>query len=145
MTARTQRSPRPRPSGRPTSLVFPRLLEVVRRIPRGRVATYGQVAALAGLPRHARHVGYALHGLADGTPVPWHRVVGAGGAIRLRGMDGAWTQRLRLEREGVTFTPRGRVWLERFVWRPGHASRRRPASDGRSSAPTSSRRRHSSA
>jgi methylated-DNA-protein-cysteine methyltransferase-like protein len=136
MTAHLRRT-----SARPTSLVFPRLLEVVRKIPRGHVATYGQVAALAGLPRHARHVGYALHALADGSPLPWHRVVGAGGAIRLRRVDGAWTQRMRLEREGVTFTPRGRVWLERFAWRPGRASRRRPAS----SAPASSRRRRPSA
>jgi methylated-DNA-protein-cysteine methyltransferase related protein len=106
----------------PRSPVFDRLLAVVRRVPRGRVVTYGQVAALAGLPRHSRHVGYALHDLPEGTPLPWHRVVGAGGAIRLRREGGAWTQRTRLEREGVRFTPRGRVRLERFAWRPGRAS-----------------------
>jgi methylated-DNA-protein-cysteine methyltransferase-like protein len=98
------------------SPVFARILAIVRGIPRGRVATYGQVAARAGLPRHARHVGYALHALPEGTPLPWHRVVGAGGAIRLRRADGAWTQRMRLEREGVTFTPRGRVRLDAFGW-----------------------------
>jgi methylated-DNA-protein-cysteine methyltransferase-like protein len=107
---------------RPAALIFSRLLEVVRAIPRGRVATYGQVAAAAGLPRYARHVGYALHSLPEGTALPWHRVVGAGGAIRLRRVDGAWTQRLRLEQEGVAFTPRGRVRLPAFAWRPGRRS-----------------------
>ena len=103
--------------------VFARIRAVVRRIPRGCVATYGQVAALAGLPNHARQAGYALHALPEGTPLPWHRVVGAGGAIRLRRVDGAWTQRMRLEREGVGFTPRGRVRLLEFSWRPGRARR----------------------
>jgi methylated-DNA-protein-cysteine methyltransferase-like protein len=122
-----------RPSRDTLSPVFLRLLAVVRRIPRGRVVTYGQVAALAGLPRHARHVGYALHALPDGTSLPWHRVVGAGGAIRVRRVESAWTQRLRLEREGVAFTPRGRVSLERFAWRPaGRAARRAPARRRRS-------------
>lgn len=113
--------PRLRPS-RSESSIFPRIREVVRRIPRGRVATYGQVAALAGLPRHARHVGYALHALPEGTPLPWHRVVGAQGAIRLRRPDGRWTQRMRLEREGVRFTPRGRVRLAEFGWRVRRSS-----------------------
>jgi methylated-DNA-protein-cysteine methyltransferase-like protein len=100
--------------------VFARILAVVRRIPRGRVASYGQVARLAGLPRHARHVGYALHGLPAGSAVPWHRVINARGAISLRGMDlgAADTQRLRLENEGVCFDFRGRVSFERHGWKP---------------------------
>ncbi len=102
--------------------VFARILAVVRRIPRGRVATYGQVARLAGLPRHARHVGYALHGQPHGTPLPWHRVINARGAISLRGIDGAAdTQRLRLEAEGVAFGAGGRVSLACFQWRPSVA------------------------
>ena len=106
--------------------VFTRLLAVVRRIPRGRVATYGQVAALAGLPRHARHVGYALHALPEGTPLPWHRVVNARGGISLRPWNGgAETQRLRLAAEGIRFDARDRVPLERYGWRP--AGRPRPA------------------
>ena len=101
------------------SEVFSRLLAVVRRIPRGRVASYGQVATLAGLPRYARHVGYALHALPEGTPLPWHRVVNACGAISLRGSGGAAeTQAIRLAAEGVEFDARGRVKLERFGWRP---------------------------
>lgn len=97
-----------------------RILAVVRRIPRGRVATYGQVAALAGLPNQARLVGYALAALPAATAVPWHRVLNARGAISLRrGADGATVeQRLRLEREGVRFDARGRLSLADYGWRP---------------------------
>ena len=91
----------------------------MRRIPRGRVASYGQVARLAGLEHYARHVGYALHALPDGSPVPWHRVVNARGGISLRPWGGAAeTQALRLAAEGVEFDARGRVPLERFGWQP---------------------------
>jgi methylated-DNA-protein-cysteine methyltransferase related protein len=91
---------------------------VVRRIPRGRVATYGQVAVLAGLPGHARQVGYALHALAEGTTVPWHRVVNARGSCSLRSVPGAeLTQRLLLEREGIRFDAAGRVALAKVRWR----------------------------
>jgi methylated-DNA-protein-cysteine methyltransferase related protein len=105
--------PRSRPPGR-----WERVYAVVRRVPRGRVATYGQVAALAGLGRNARLAGYALHALHHDTPVPWHRVINARGAISLPPMGGAdLTQRIRLEKEGVRFDARGRVDLERYGWR----------------------------
>jgi methylated-DNA-protein-cysteine methyltransferase-like protein len=101
------------------STTYQRIYAVVRRIPRGRVATYGQVAALAGLPGRARQVGYALYALPAGTTVPWHRVLNARGAVSLRGPDGeSLTQMLRLEEEGVEFDPRGQVRLERVRWRP---------------------------
>lgn len=101
-----------------------RIYAVVRRIPRGRVATYGQVAALAGLGGHARLVGYALSALGDGTKVPWHRVINAQGRISLRRADlgEGVTQRLLLEREGVRFDAGGRTSLERFGWRPRAAA-----------------------
>jgi methylated-DNA-protein-cysteine methyltransferase-like protein len=90
----------------------------VRRIPRGRVATYGQVAELAGLPGHARQVGYALHALPAGSTVPWHRVLNAEGAVSRRATPGGeLTQRQLLEREGVRFDPRGRVRLAVVRWR----------------------------
>jgi len=83
------------------------VLELVTRIPRGRVATYGQLAALLGRPRSARAVGQALH-VANGA-VPWHRVVNARGGISRRSrMASMMTQRIRLEQEGVIFR-RGRV------------------------------------
>jgi methylated-DNA-protein-cysteine methyltransferase-like protein len=96
-----------------------KILAVVRRIPRGRVATYGQVASLAGLARQPRLVGYALHALPSNTTVPWHRVINARGMVSIRS-DGtaSLSQRLLLEREGVQFDGRGRVSLERFQWRP---------------------------
>lgn len=95
-----------------------RIYAVVRTIPRGRVASYGQVARLAGLPGHARLVGYALHALPPFSGLPWHRVVAADGRISLMRSDtgSGTTQRLRLEREGVGFDARGRVTLARHGW-----------------------------
>ena len=98
---------------------YARIYAVIRRIPRGRVATYGQIAQLAGLPGHARQVGYALHALPDGTTVPWHRVLNAAGALSARAVPGSeLAQRQLLEREGVPFNLRGRVPLEKVRWRP---------------------------
>ena len=103
----------------PGSSSWSRIYRVVRRIPRGQVATYGQVAEVAGLPRQARLVGYALHALGGGDAVPWHRVINAEGRISIRGMAAASvTQRLRLEQEGVRFDARGRVKLAEFQWKP---------------------------
>lgn len=92
---------------------------VVERIPKGSVATYGQVAALAGLPGRARLVGYALSALAGKSSIPWHRVVNAQGRVSLRscGSGADMEQRLRLEHEGVKFDASGRILLERFLWR----------------------------
>jgi methylated-DNA-protein-cysteine methyltransferase-like protein len=87
---------------------------VVRRIPRGRVLTYGQVARLLGMLRGARAVGWALRALPDGEGrrVPWHRVVGAGGRISPRAGPGPELQRRRLRQEGVRFRS-GRVNMQR--------------------------------
>jgi methylated-DNA-protein-cysteine methyltransferase-like protein len=98
---------------------YQRIYAVVRRIPRGRVATYGQVASLAGLAGHARQVGYALHALPQETTVPWHRVVNASGGISMRSMPGGeLVQRMLLEREGIRLSPLGRVSLARVGWVP---------------------------
>ncbi|HEX5632922.1 MAG TPA: MGMT family protein [Gemmatimonadales bacterium] len=94
-----------------------RVYAVVRKIPRGRVATYGQVAELAGLPGQARQVGYALAALPIGSVVPWHRVVNAAGAISLPGATGL-EQRLRLEAEGTAVNARGRIRLTECRWQP---------------------------
>ena len=102
-----------------------RIYALVRKIPPGRVATYGQVAALAGLPGHARQVGYAMAALPFGSDVPWHRVINAQGRVSPRGDDwSAGLQRSLLQREGVRFDHGGRVALRRYQWRP----RRRPVS-----------------
>jgi methylated-DNA-protein-cysteine methyltransferase-like protein len=96
-----------------------RILAVVRRIPRGRVATYGQIAALAGMARQPRLVGYALHALQPGTRVPWHRVVNARGMVSVRSRGTAASkQQILLEREGIRFDERGCISLDRYRWRP---------------------------
>ena len=92
------------------------IYKAVRRIPKGKVASYGQVAELAGLEGHARQVGYALHALPANSGVPWHRVVNAKGEISPRsGGDSHELQRLLLEEEGVEFDLRGRIARSYFI------------------------------
>lgn len=92
----------------------------VRKIPRGRVATYGQIAELAGLEGHARQVGYALHNLPEASGVPWHRVVNARGEVSPRSAgDSHELQRMLLEAEGVAFDAKGRIDLAKCKWRAG--------------------------
>ena len=99
---------------------FKKIYAVVKRIPEGRVATYGQVAALAGLPGRARLAGTALRETPDGLEIPWQRVINAGGKVSRRGGLGVEEgyQRHLLEEEGVVFSASGRVDLERFGWDP---------------------------
>jgi methylated-DNA-protein-cysteine methyltransferase-like protein len=105
--------------GRREGRGWERVYAVVRRIPRGRVATYGHVAALAGMPGRAREVGFALHALDDASDVPWQRVINARGEVSARGEPAAArVQRALLEREGVVFGPGGRVDLAAHGWRP---------------------------
>jgi methylated-DNA-protein-cysteine methyltransferase-like protein len=114
-TASRRKQALKRSTGRQT---YARIYQVIRRIPRGRVATYGQIAALAGLRGHARQVGYALHALPAGSAVPWHRVINARGEISRRSEFGDEVrQRMLLEAEAVEFDWRGRVSLRRYRWR----------------------------
>lgn len=114
------------------SELYRAIYSVVRRIPRGRVATYGQVAELAGIARHARQVGYALHALEWGSSVPWHRVLNARGEISMRKAPGGDSvQRQLLEREGVVFDAAGRVNLATTRWRPRRVTRAPKATRGR--------------
>jgi len=103
--------------GKTLSTTYQSIYAVVRRIPRGRVASYGQVAAVAGFSNAARQVGYALHALPAGSAVPWHRVLNAQGFISLQDHH-ALTQRMLLMQEGVAFDARARVDLSLFGWRP---------------------------
>jgi methylated-DNA-protein-cysteine methyltransferase-like protein len=91
---------------------------VIRRIPKGWVATYGQVAAMAGLPRRARLVGHVLLHLDPATKIPWHRVVNAKGEVSysLSRNGGDAVQRRLLEKEGIEFDDKNRFNLERFRW-----------------------------
>ncbi|MGE5727051.1 MAG: MGMT family protein [Gemmatimonas sp.] len=92
----------------------------VRRVPRGKVATYGQIASLAGLEGQARQVGYAMAAVPASSAIPWHRVINAQGRVSMRseGPGGTIIQRQLLEREGVVFDEGGRVALSRFGWKP---------------------------
>jgi len=100
--------------------LYERIYEVVAQIPAGKVATYGQVARLAGIPSGARQVGYAMAALGRGRPrpgVPWHRVLNAKGESSI-----GHEQVRRLEAEGVPFDDRGRVDLEAHGWQPDEAA-----------------------
>ncbi len=114
------------PRDHPMSEIRTRIYAVVAAIPQGYVVTYGQVAAMAGVPRHARQVGYALFDLPEGSPLPWHRVVNARGEISQRREPGCGeVQRTKLEAEGIAFR-KGRVDLELYRWEPGIDRRHDP-------------------
>lgn len=119
------------PDGLDGDRLRPRILATIRKIPRGKVSTYGAIARAAGFPGAARQVVAALRG---GVDVPWHRVLGAGGAIKLRG-DSAIEQRLRLEAEGVGFRGR-KVDMARYEF--GFA-RKAPKAGSRTNDPRRSR------
>jgi methylated-DNA-protein-cysteine methyltransferase related protein len=98
---------------------YQRIYAIIRRIPKGKVATYGQIAMMAGMAGHARQVGYALHVLPEKSDVPWHRVINARGLISLRSSDmwGSIQKEILLE-EGVSFDADDRVSLVECGWRP---------------------------
>ena len=99
------------------SRTYERIYRAVRRIPHGRVSTYGDIAERAGLEGRARQVGYALHALPSGSRIPWHRVVNARGEISLRsGSDSHELQRMLLEEEGIEFDAAGCIDLKRYRW-----------------------------
>lgn len=100
-----------------TKSFYDQIYATVRRIPPGKVASYGQIARLLGNPRAARSVGWALHNLPEGSDVPWQRVINAQGIISLdaHGPGGA-IQRAMLEEEGIEFDEQGRVDLSVFGW-----------------------------
>ena len=129
MVAAAPEKPRGKPRKKKRSAVRPdttreRIYSQVRKVPRGKVATYGQIASLAGLDGQARQVGYAMAALPSHSAVPWHRVINAQGRVSMRreGPGGSIIQRQMLEREGVMFDGGGRVALARFGWKPRRRS-----------------------
>jgi methylated-DNA-protein-cysteine methyltransferase-like protein len=100
-----------------TNSFFELVYQVVRCIPPGKVATYGQVARILGKPRGARTVGWALHSMPEGSDVPWQRVLNARGIITLdaHGPGGA-IQRALLEAEGIAFDEQGRIDFQAYGW-----------------------------
>ena len=94
-----------------------RIYAVVKRIPKGKVATYGQIARMVGRCT-ARMVGYAMAAVPEGSRVPWQRVINSQGMISARSNgDGVERQRAKLEKEGVKFDAKGRVGLLKFGWK----------------------------
>jgi methylated-DNA-protein-cysteine methyltransferase-like protein len=116
---RTKSRKRKRSIARPDSS-RERIYAEVRKVPRGKVATYGQIAMLAGLDGQARQVGYAMAAVPSSSAIPWHRVINAQGRVSMRseGPGGTIIQQQLLEREGVVFDAGGRVSLARFGWKP---------------------------
>jgi methylated-DNA-protein-cysteine methyltransferase-like protein len=90
---------------------------LIKRIPRGKVATYGQIAALAGQPRAARQVAWVLHTASEKDGLPWHRVINSQGTISLPRMAGYEVQRALLKKEGIKFDRNDCIDLARFQWR----------------------------
>ena len=100
--------------------VYNRIYAIVRQIPSGKVATYGQVAELAELYGKARLVGYALYRVDKNSDIPWHRVINAKGEVSespLR-LGSDHIQRSLLEAEGIQFSPEGKIDLREYLWRP---------------------------
>ncbi len=96
---------------------FEQIYRLVRCIPAGKVATYGQIARMLGQPEAARTVGWAMSAVPDGSDVPWQRVINSRGTISLPpGSPGAALQRALLEDEGVVFDAKGRVNLKVYGW-----------------------------
>lgn len=126
MATRGKRSPgakRGAGDGAHVSELYRAIYAVVRRIPRGRVATYGQVAELAGIPGGGRVAGAAMKVSAPEQGLPWHRVIGKRsrgvGLIRIHDPVGAGIQRSMLEDEGVTVSDAGSIKLADHGWLPG--------------------------
>jgi len=90
------------------------IIEIIKNIPKGKVLTYGEVAARAGSPRSARLVSYLLHGCSDKYDLPWHRVINFQGKISLRGILGE-EQKLLLVMEGVKFE-NGKIDLAKYMY-----------------------------
>lgn len=103
--------------------LYERIYSLVKRVPAGRVTTYGQIAALAG-GCTPRIVGYAMAAVKPEARVPWHRVINSKGEVSARG-GGETVQRRMLEHEGVEFDERGRVDLSEFLWDGPKLRRRR--------------------
>jgi methylated-DNA-protein-cysteine methyltransferase related protein len=94
------------------------ILAILASIPRGRVASYGLVAELAGLPNGARQVVRILHSRADKDGLPWHRVIRKDGSIALPPGNGFELQSALLESEGIEVSSQGRIDLLHFGWNP---------------------------
>ncbi len=97
---------------------YQRVVNIIKSIPEGRVATYGQIAQYAGSPRAARQVAYILHASSGKENLPWHRVVNSKGGISLKPRRGFELQKQLLEREGIIFDEEDHIDLKKYAWLP---------------------------
>ena len=95
-----------------------RAIEIIKRIPVGKVVTYGQVAAFAGNNRGARQISRILHSSSNKYELPWHRVINSQGKISMKPGDGLEMQKSLLEAEGVAFDKNDKIDFSRFLWKP---------------------------
>ncbi|MEW5814382.1 MAG: MGMT family protein [Spirochaetota bacterium] len=95
-----------------------RVKSLIQSIPKGRVATYGQIASFAGNPLGARQVAWILHSSSAKEKLPWHRVINSRGKISLKPGYGFELQRELLKKEGIKLTGRNTIDLKRFLWKP---------------------------
>jgi methylated-DNA-protein-cysteine methyltransferase-like protein len=112
-----------------------RVKQLIKEIPRGRVATYGQIAACAGNHRASRQVAWLLNSSSRKEKLPWHRVINSRGGISLPTGGGFEEQKKLLEAEAVIVDEKGRVNLNKYLWNPGAI----PEASLRDSAPRSHR------
>jgi len=95
-----------------------KVVAIIKKVPMGKVAIYGQIAALAGNPNAARQVSWTLNSSSSKEKLPWHRIINKQGRISLEPGAGYEEQRSRLEKEGITFSLNGSIDLKRYLWRP---------------------------
>ena len=95
-----------------------RVKDVIKKVPKGKVATYGQIAALAGNPRAARQVVRILHSSSEKDKLPWHRIVNRQGRIALKPGYGYEIQRELLRQEGIRFDKDDTIDFDRYLWSP---------------------------
>ena len=94
-----------------------RVKRIIKSVPRGKVATYGQGAAPSGKNRAARQVAWILHSSSDKHNLPWHRIINSRGGISLKPLHGFEIQKELLQNEGVVFKENGTIDLSRYLWR----------------------------
>jgi methylated-DNA-protein-cysteine methyltransferase-like protein len=103
---------------RPVGEFTKEVIALIKSIPKGKVATYGQIAHLTGLYPSVRRVAWILHSCSENEGLPWHRVVNSKGTISLKPGKGYELQLATLKKEGIVFDKKGRIDLERYLWEP---------------------------
>jgi len=104
-----------------STLFFQRVKHIIKRIPKGRVATYGQIAELAGNHHAARQVAWILHSSSEKESLPWHRVINSQGQIALKPNYGYEVQKALLKKESIESDEDGRIDLNEYLWKPSVA------------------------